>query len=207
MGLEIEFKWEANAPRAFMRCQRALARAGANLDPSNTLPICDVYLDHPTRDFEKQKLAFRVRQIDDRWEATFKTRAELKNGRAVRREETCALPGVATLTQALAYLHAKKTWKGINLQNLYPLFTIYNKRRVWPINWRGMQAEVAFDTCQIHVCGRRVFFKEIELELKKGAASMLEELAAQLSQHMQLPLARVSKVKTALGLLQLWGKK
>lgn len=207
MGLEIEFKWEANFPRSFVRCLHALKQVGAKIGTPRTLQICDVYLDHPTRDFEQQKLAFRVRQVNTRWEATFKTRTELKNGRAVRREETCALPGVSTLPQALAYLHAKKSWKEINVQHLQPLFVIYNKRRVLRINWRGMQAELALDTCQLQVCGRRVFLKEIELELKKGAATLLEELVAQLTLHMQLPRARVSKVKTALCLLKLWGEK
>lgn len=206
MGTEIEFKWEANAPRSFWRMKRALqylqARSGAVRDWT----ISDVYLDTPTQDFEKQQIAFRVRRINIRWEATFKTRTEIVNGKAVRREETCALPGVQTLPQALQFLRQKKQWKGLNLTQLQPLFTLKNKRQTQEIFGPGWQAELAFDTCEILLGGRRVCFKEIELELKKGRAAGFEKFAMQLTALSQLNRARISKVKTAFLLHRMWGE-
>ena len=49
--------------------------------------------------------------------------------------------------------------------------------------------------------------KEAELELKKGQPDTLDELARQITQASGLAYARVSKVKTALSLLALWGDK
>ena len=126
---EIEFKWEANSPRAFERVKRALARGGVRVGAWKTYFITDVYVDTPAQDFEKQKIAFRVRHVHPCWQATFKTRTEIRNGKAVRREETLPLRGVENLAQALEKLHRKKIWQGLNMQNLRPLFTLKNKRR------------------------------------------------------------------------------
>ncbi len=207
MSTEIEFKWEANVPRAFYKMQRAVFASGVRVLSVQHLKITDVYLDTPMCDFEKQKIAFRVRNTNQNWEATFKTRTEIVHGKAVRREETLKMPGVKSLAQALEFLRRKKTWKGLCVANLQPLFVLKNQRQIQEITWQKMQAELAFDTCEILVCGRRVYFKEIELELKKGATENFEKLAAQFTCASGLRQAQISKVKTALSLLNLWSEK
>lgn len=207
MSTEIEFKWEANRPRAFYKMQRAVFSSGVHVLPVQNLKITDTYLDTPMRDFEKQKIAFRVRCANHNWEATFKTRTEIVHGKAVRREETLKIPGVKSLTQALEFLRRKKMWKDLCVDNLQPLFVLKNYRQTQAVTWHQMQAELAFDTCEVLVCGRRVFFKEIELEHKKGAAKNFEELAEQLTRASGLKEAQISKVKTALALRKLWSEK
>ena len=207
MSTEIEFKWNANVPRSFYKMQRAVFSSGVHVLPVQNLKITDTYLDTPMCDFETQKIAFRVRCVNQNWEATFKTRTEIVHGKAVRREETLKIPGVKSLTQALEFLRRKKMWKDLCVDNLQPLFVLKNQRQIQEIIGHQMQAELAFDTCEILVCGRRVYFKEIELELKKGAAMEFEKLAAQLTRASGLRQARISKVKTALSLLNLWSEK
>ncbi len=205
---EIEFKWDANSLRAFGKMNRALHATGASVGSAQLWRITDTYLDTPTRDFEKQHIAFRVRCVRDSWEATFKTRTEIKRGKAVRREETCQLTEAHNLAQALQILRRKKTWKNLPVANLTPLFTLKNSRRTWTVTEGKLRAELAFDTCEISVCGRRVFFKEIELELQHGSVATFEELTARLTEKSGLEPARISKVKTALLLRKLWrGKK
>ena len=206
MSTEIEFKWDANVPRAFWKFRQSVNAAQVQVLAAQKLYIKDVYLDTPTQDFEKEKIAFRVRCVNRRWEATFKTRTEVINGKAVRREETLPLAHVKNLTQALAFLTHKKTWKGLRVKNLSPLFVLKNKRQTQEIACDQMRAELAFDTCEISVCGRRVYFKEIELELKKGSSQTLEKLAEQFTQASKLKRAKISKVKTALSLRALWGE-
>lgn len=207
MSTEIEFKWNANVPRSFYKMQRAVKSSDTRVLSVQNLKITDVYLDTPARDFEKQQIAFRVRNTNQNWEATFKTRTEIVHGKAVRREETLKIPGVKSLTQALEFLRRKKMWKDLCVDNLQPLFVLKNQRQAQEIIGHQMHAELAFDTCEILVCGRRVYFKEIELELKKGAAMEFEKLAAQLTYASGLGQARISKVKTALSLLNLWSEK
>jgi len=203
-NLETEFKWDAQTPRAFLRMLGAVKKVAgaAAVSPAKVLYLTDIYLDHSDGSFEKERLAFRVRRSGKQWEATFKTRTQLINGKAVRREETQALAGVKNLRQALAELDAQKRWKKLPVCGLVPLFRICNKRRVRWITTPHFQAELAFDTCTICAGGKRVFFKEIELELKRGRAQAFDEFAARLSEKSGLPRATKSKVRTAHALLK-----
>ena len=203
-NLETEFKWDATAPRAFLRMLDAVKKtAGAqSVSAAKVLYITDIYLDHSDGSFEKERLAFRLRRYSKQWEATFKTRTQLVNGKAVRREETQALAGVQNQAQALAKLNAQKRWKKLLVCGLVPLFSIHNTRRVRLITLPHFQAELAFDTCTICAGGKRVFLKEIELELKRGRAQAFDEFAAQLSAQSGLERATKSKVRTAHALLK-----
>ena len=206
-NLEIEFKWDANVPGSFARITEAARKLGAQLGAVKELQIYDEYVDTPSRDFEKQQIAMRLRQVGSSWEATFKTRTEIINGKAVRQEETYALPHIKNKREALHVLQQQKTWNGLNVSDLCPLFTLHNKRKIQLVTFQHMQAELAMDACRLIVCGRRVFFKEIELELKKGSADTFEKFASELTERAKLTLARVSKVKTAVSLLRLWEEK
>lgn len=208
-NIETEFKWDANVPRAFFRMKQAVQKITKvkSFPAGQMLHIQDVYLDTPDAGFEKEQIAFRVRQCNAKWEATFKTRTEIINGKAVRREETLPLPGVKNLKEALSFLNRKRTWLGLQLEHLTPLFSVSNKRTIYTVCYGGATAELAFDNCVITVAGRRLQMKEIELELKKGNPLMLEELAKQLTDRSGLSYMRVSKVKTAYGLRKLWGEK
>ena len=208
-NMETEFKWDANANRAFSRMLAAVRQLlpTRKISAVQCLNITDVYLDHPDKCFEKQHIAFRIRCCNQQWEVTFKARTEVKKGKAVRREETLPLPKVSNFTEAIKFLDQKKTWKNLNVQSLQPLFVIRNRSQVRTLSYEGVKAELAFDTCEIKVSGRRVFMKEIELEYKQGNISSFERLADKLTSISCLFHAHISKVKTASALLNLWGKK
>lgn len=203
-NLEIEFKWNAQEPRAFLRMLNAIKKeiSSQYISPKKQLYIADVYVDHADHQFEKQKLAFRVRHVGKIWEATFKTRTKLVNGKAVRREETQQLIGVRNLKQALSNLDAQKRWKQLSVKGLNPLFTILNKRCVRTIKHPFFQAELAFDDCVICVGEKRALLKEIELELKCGNARAFDQFVKKISIGSGLKRAASSKVKIAVGLLR-----
>lgn len=205
-NMETEFKWDANTPRAFSRMLGA-ACAAARVEEPQKLDIRDIYLDSAGLSFEARQIAFRVRETDGKFEATFKTRTEIVDGKAVRREETLPLPEVKNITEALAFLNHKKTWEGLEVAALKKRFEIRNRRRTHAVFFDGAEFELAFDTCDILVCGRVVKMKEIELELKRGAAEKLDALATLLSRASGLAAMKCSKVKTACALLALWGDK
>lgn len=206
-NIETEFKWDSNSPRAFARVLSAMRQVpSVRLSAPRVLHICDTYLDTPEHFFEQNKIAFRVRNTDGVWEATYKTRTEVKNGRAVRREVSLPLPGIKNLAQALSFLADKKKWDKLPLTGLKMLFALRNKRTSYDILFNGVEAELSLDNFMICVCGRRVLMKEAELELKKGLPDTLDELARQITQASGLAYARVSKVKTATALLALWGE-
>ncbi|MBP5403830.1 MAG: CYTH domain-containing protein [Elusimicrobiaceae bacterium] len=203
--LEIECKWDANTPRAFARARQFVAQLNSKVI-FQTLRIKDVYLDHANRDLSSQKIALRVRNTAGKWEATFKSRSEIKNGKAVRREETRPLPGVKNVRQALRLLAQQKKWKGINTTGLCAQFALVNKRQLCMFSYDGAQLEMALDDVTIYVAGRQVKFKEIEVELKSGKPTALENFAHAFSDATQLKPAQISKVKTAETFLKFWKK-
>ncbi len=203
--LEIECKWDANTPRAFSRAQDFLRGINPKIT-SKQLKIKDTYLDHATGDLATQKIALRVRNTSSKWEATFKTRSEIKNGKATRREENLPLPRVKNLTQALQFLAKQKKWYGVDVTGLEVKFTLANKRTVYGLNYDGSTLEMALDDVTLFVVGRQVKFKEIEVELKRGKSEGLDKFCRAFSQQTKLKRAHISKVKTAETFLKFWKK-
>lgn len=200
-NLEIEFKWSAAAPRSFFKMHRAMAQIGLSA-ASQTLCLRDVYLDTPIGELGAQKIAFRLRSTNGAWEATFKTKTEVINGKAVRREETLPLPTARSFKQALQLLHDKKRWKNIALEHLTALFEIRNTRLLHVIKRAGFATEISFDNCKIVVGKQRLPFKEIEMEFKGGNIKAFEKTVALLGEKSGLEFSKCSKVKTALALLK-----
>ena len=205
-NVETEYKWDGNLPHAFARMKRAAAPflcAGENAK----LRLHDVYLDDEDRTLRAEKIALRLRGLGGGWEATLKTRSEVKNGKAVRKEYTLPVGKAKNFAQALAQFKLRNTWKNIPLRNLRAQFEIFNTRQIYLLNFKGTQAELALDNFEICVLGRRVKIKEIELELKKGSTQKADVLARELARVSRLPFVRISKVRTAEALLALWGEK
>ena len=203
--MEIEYKWQANTPRAFSRAKQVLAKlCGAVTEKK--LHIQDTYLDDNLRRLSQKRIALRVRCTDGKWEATYKTRTQLKNGKAVRKEHTILLPHCTTSAQAISQLQRKKKWQGLDVSNVQPQFTITNLRTVFQFSFDGAELELALDNVRLHVCGRQVLFKEIELELKRASSKSLDRFARAFEQQTKLKRANFSKVKTAETLLQWWKK-
>ena len=202
-NFETEFKWDASAPFSFARMLGAVRKTAdkKNISTPTYLKIKDIYLDSPDGKLQREKIALRVRNTQGKCELTYKTRTEVVNGKAVRREETLPLVGIKKLTEALVFLNEKKGWQGICLNNLSVLFTIHNRRVVRLISQGTNEFELSFDTCEIHAGKKRVKLKEIELELKKGSAIEMEKFAAQIMKVSGLPFSKKSKVKTATALL------
>ena len=200
---EIECKWEANDPRAFSCARQFVASLGGKI-LSKKLKIKDIYLDHADGDLSEQKIALRVRNCNGKWDATFKTRSEIINGKAVRREETLPLLHVQNATQALKALAGKNTWYGLDTTGLVAKFVLRNQRSVWVFDYHKARLEMALDNITLYVLGRQIKFKEIEVELKRGNKEALDKFARCFTQQTKLKYAKISKVKTAEMLLNLW---
>lgn len=206
--VELEYKWGADTPRAFSRMLKAVQTCVPFVSEAQLQPITDVYLDDEAERLSRQKIALRVRRCGNAWEATYKTKTELVDGKAVRREETLPLTGVCTLPEALDFLRCKKEWDGLPLERLRVQFVIKNKRTLRRLGWEdGTEAELAFDSCAVCVSGRTLLMKEIELEFKGGAEETFSSAARLLTQRSGLPAAQISKVKTAVSLRGLWKVK
>ena len=201
-NFELEFKWDANSPRAFLKMHQAAAQL-AHLSLPTEVAIFDTYLDHKDERFSREKIAFRVRCCQHKWEATFKTKTQLVNGKAVRQEETLPLKA-DSLQKCLALLARRKTWHNLNVTQLRARFSIRNKRRIYRVKIGQTEGELSFDNFAIYVCGRVVKMKEIEFEFKRGDKKKFEQFAHQITEKSGLKFAKISKVKTAESLFNLW---
>ena len=202
---EIECKWDGNAPRAFHKARQFLAQLQSKIT-SQKLQIKDTYLDHANADLSAKKIALRVRNTNGKWEATFKTRTEIQNGKAIRREETLPMPRVHSVKQALQFLAQQKVWKGINTTTLQIKFALANKRTVHTFDYDGAMLEMALDDVTLYILGRQVKLKEIEVELKRGPAKKLDQFSAVFTRTTKLKCVQISKVKTAETFLNFWQK-
>lgn len=206
--MEREFKWAVFSASDFARFRTALR----NTLPAQHKLVCkpvhnrDYYLEDSAGSLSARKIALRLRNADGRWEATLKTKTELVDGQAVRKELTRALPGVHTLDEALAKLRALKSFQGVKVRDVNVRFEINNRRRTYLLHPSEKEMyEVAFDNFYILVPGRKLYMKEIELEFKKGTPTAFEAFAKTVGETAGLRRAKTSKVKTAAAMLA-WEK-
>lgn len=201
MSIETEFKWRANTPADFDKMLCAIRTlTGRALPPVQILHISDAYADTPDEALSAQKIAMRVRCTDGTYEATFKTKTRLENGKAVRREETLPLPQAHTQEAALAALRAQKIWLGVTVAQLEFKFYIQNNRRVYTLALADAIYELALDEVEITAGERRQNMLEIELELKAGPAEDFCAWAQKLGEISGLKAPEYSKVATATAL-------
>ena len=193
--IEQEYKWQARTPADFIKFKKALQDTDFRKSLSNIL-IMDSYFDDAQATLAAKKAVLRLRSANGVYEAVYKTASEIKNGFVKRREETFPI-FAKSHTRALSQFKGlvRKNWPA--LSPVKQLFIIKNKRQVLLLESPSFSAEVCFDDCNILVGEKNIKMFEIEMELKKGDAAMLAELAQRLTKASGLNYAQVSKVATA----------
>lgn len=193
--IEQEYKWQAKTPADFIKFKHALTDTDFRKSLSKVL-IMDSYFDDAQGTLAAQKAVLRLRSTDGEYEAVYKTASEIKNGFVKRREETFPI-FAKSHTRALSQFKgvAHKNWPALG--PVKQLFIIKNKRQILLLESPVLTVEVCFDDCNILVGAKNIKMFEIEMELKKGDAAMLAELAQKLTKASGLNYAQVSKVATA----------
>lgn len=194
--IEREFKWAVNSHADFAAFVQALQELAGYLPSPKNYPIVDSYLENKEQSLCAQKIALRVRQVGEVFEATMKSRTQLVGGMACREEHTLALP-VKNVQDALAFLEEKKQWQGISMQGLAVRFKIKNTRQVYDIIYKDIRCEVALDEYEILAGDAHKNCQEIEMELKEGGEKYFLYLVEKISAKTGLQAAQISKVATA----------
>ncbi len=193
--IEQEYKWQARGQADFVKFKQALTDTDFRKSLSKVF-IMDSYFDDAQGTLAAQKAVLRLRSADGVYEAVYKTASEIKNGFVKRREETFpifAKSHTRALSQFKGLVH--KNWPALG--PVKQLFIIKNKRQILLLESPSFAAEVCFDDCNILVGEKNIKMFEIEMELKKGDAAQLAELAQRLTKASGLNYAQVSKVATA----------
>lgn len=164
-----------------------------------------IYFDTDAFQLKRRGIALRVRRVGKQWIQTLKAEGK-STGSLTHRPEWEAVvnqgrhPDFSVLpTEALELL------KGIELQQIIPVFTTEFKRSIWLLKNEGNQAEVALDIGKITAGNLQREICEVEFELKSGSAEFLFELAERLLQHV--PLFIEPRNKAARGYLLIDAEK
>ena len=196
--IEQEFKWNAGEPRAFERFLAALKKECESVFSRGKVRITDYYLDDEQGTLSARKIALRIRHSGQKWEATCKSRSQVKNGLAVRQERTLPLPQARSIKSALRALREQNAWKELPKEEvLHVRFKICNLRRVYMAIYKNCACEAALDNYVTLASGHQLRRKEIELELKKGSAENFRKLTQKLTKASLLKFAKISKVAGA----------
>ncbi|MCS6809838.1 MAG: CHAD domain-containing protein [Tepidimonas sp.] len=175
------------------------------------------YLDTPDGWLRQQRCALRLRATQavgsaaaqpPRWEQTLKTAGQGAGAWSARGEWTVALKGPRLQPQALLATplgqQPQAAQRVLELQARYETRCL---RTTWTLHLRGRAViEVALDAGEVRAGHRRAPLLELELELLRGDAAALDEVAAALATTLPLLPARTSKAEQAQRLADgTWG--
>jgi inorganic triphosphatase YgiF len=149
--------------------------------------LTNVYFDTPKRALAKAKSAVRLRGTPDQWLQTYKTAGESADGLHSRHEWEMPVAGEALETDKLLEIcddeQARNALRGA-APELTALFRTDFRRMIWDVELDGARIEAALDLGEVitEVNGERrtAPISELELELKSGDETKLNDLAAQM---------------------------
>lgn len=157
----------------------------------------NIYFDTEDRRLRGWDCGLRVRSRDGRHEQTIKTAGQVVGGLYQRPEYN--LPVVGEWPELAAFptdIWPSGTDVGELQAALRPLFRTDFRRRSWRVQLpQGAEIEVAYDLGQIQADARHEPLCEVELELVRGSARDLFELASALMALGGLRLGSLSKAQ------------
>ena len=125
---EVELKFPLIDGDSFVR---RLAERGAKPGPS--ADQCDLYFNHPSRDFERTDEAFRIRTVNDRHLVTYKgpvVDSQIKT----RREIEVPLAGADAF---------EKFAEMLRLLGVRPVREVRKHRQTYHLKWQEREFEIA----------------------------------------------------------------
>jgi len=198
MAREIELKFEVDlAARNLLIDTHVLDGAEARRAAQET-----VYFDTPSGTVRRRGYSLRVRRSKKRWIQTVKHRTDSPAGLFSRDEWESEVAGpdidFTVLDQTPL---ARWLTPGVR-KKLRPIVRTSFERTTWRLDRGGSRIEVTLDEGEIAAGDVRVPLAELELELTKGDASALFELAEQVSRVVPLRLGVLSKAERGFGLVE-----
>lgn len=164
----------------------------SDVGESNTSVLLNRYYDTPSQDLNRRKTALRVRQQDDQFIQTLKTKGEFSGGAHRRNEWEWPLANDRLDT---SLLDATPLAGDPALAQLEPVFETNFERRILMLCERTGVIEAAIDQGAIVAGGHRCSLNEVEFELKSGDPTSLLTCALGLASEVPVFLNLVSKAE------------
>ena len=185
---EIEFKLEAPAAAAGRLLGRPWLRAMAS-GPAKQERLRSVYFDTRKFALRDHEVALRIRHVGQKRLRTVKAN---NPGRPFDRREWEEEIGGDEPDRRCAKL-LKKLGLKLAMRRLAPVFETDVERTVLPIRCDGSDMEIAVDRGNIKTGGRREPIGEIEIELKKGDAAGVANIAKRIARDLPVGYGATSK--------------
>lgn len=160
------------------------------------------YFDTPDEFFGQRQMGLRVRAKNGQHEQTVKTKGQVEGGLHQRPEYNIALedstPDLSKFDPQI--WEESFDIKGINEQ-LATLFSTHFERTTFILNTPDYALEVVFDLGEVKREQHSIPICEIELELVRGDAGVLFDVAQTLATHIPCRLSNVTKAARGYQLL------
>ncbi len=200
MDTEIEIKFFVS-PKAGEQLPVTLSKYKICSEKSQHL--LNIYFDTPDRVLKNLRMGLRVRTIDDKSEQTIKTSGRVIGGLHQRPEYNEPLKGERPeLSRFKKDIWPEEVDVGKLQTRLTPVFGNDFQRQTWLLECGDSLIEVAYDAGRIKANGAVAEICEIELELLKGHAEQLFELAEDIAELPGVRLGNVSKAQRGYALAE-----
>lgn len=134
----------------------------------------NTYYDTPTRDFAKQQMGLRVRNKNQQYELTLKTKGDISGGLHIRPEYNLPLADEKPdFKQLVSHFNLQNEFNHLLAQPLTKTFSTDFVREAYLITHQNAQIEIALDQGKIINQTGEAEICELELELKKGTLTEL----------------------------------
>ncbi len=165
--------------------------------------LLGTYYDTPDLALQKAQLGLRIRREGERWIQTVKTGGEGVGGLHQRQEWEVEVADNQLEFSSLPKVVQENLLADERLrERIVPLFTTDFQRVTWHVeDPNGSLIEVCLDQGEVRQGDKSTPLCEVELELKRGEATALFELALQLTADFPLLLENTSKAQRGYELL------
>ncbi len=211
MALEIETKFHVKSPEIFDKIRAEKRVASYALVDKQVILQCDTYFDSPAGLLFHRGVSLRLREKGGEYLVTFKSQVK---GNQVRTEIEMSI----TTSQAQKLLRGdfmsvrceaiQAAMSYVETQAMVPVLSVENNREAWFINSEAGRVEICFDDVQYTKpdCSQCQYVKEyeLELELKEGEDTFLQELTHALSQQCDLVPNLQSKYERGVRILNVF---
>lgn len=134
----------------------------------------NTYYDTPTRDFAKQQMGLRVRNKNQQYELTLKTKGDISGGLHIRPEYNLPLADEKPdFKRLVSHFNLQNEFNHLLAQPLTKTFSTDFVREAYLITHQNAQIEIALDQGKIINQTGEAEICELELELKKGTLTEL----------------------------------
>ena len=213
MALEIEAKFQVKSPEIFDKIRAEKQVASYALVDKQVILQCDTYFDSPGGLLFHRGASLRLREKGGEYLVTFKSQVK---GNQVRTEIEMPI----TTSQAQELLRGdlmsvcceaiQAAMSYVETKAMVPVLSVENNREAWFINSEAGRVKICFDDVQYTKpdCSQCQYVKEyeLELELKEGEDTFLQELTHALSQQCDLVPNLQSKYERGVRILKVFSK-